>query len=201
MDSIYLAISFLIAIVLHEWSHGYVSYKLGDPTPKMEDRLTLNPLKHIDIIGLLFLIVARVGWAKPVIINPEYYKNKKWGTVLVSIAGPLMNFILAFFTVILMKIAIMQGLYVGDMLVDFLVTLLSINLSLGIFNLFPIPPLDGSKIWSAFLPEDTYFKFINLGQIGMIIVLILVMTGVLLPILTACINPVFYWMINLFGIF
>ncbi|MFR5071534.1 MAG: site-2 protease family protein [Bianqueaceae bacterium] len=86
----------LIAISMHEFAHGFVSYKLGDPTPKMDGRLSLNPFRHLDVMGTLCLLVAGFGWAKPVMVNPEYYKNKKRGMVLVALAGPVMNFLLAF---------------------------------------------------------------------------------------------------------
>lgn len=86
----------LIAISMHEFAHGFVSYKLGDPTPKMDGRLSLNPFRHLDLMGTLCLLVAGFGWAKPVMVNPEYYKNKKRGMVLVALAGPAMNFLLAF---------------------------------------------------------------------------------------------------------
>lgn len=144
----------LIAITFHELSHGYMSYLLGDPTAKQEGRLTLNPIKHLDPIGALGLLFFHFGWAKPVPINPFYYKNRKLGIVLVSIAGPMANFILALITTLIIKGILMANMVTANTLVfDFLGILVMYNLSLGIFNLIPLPPLDGSKIAASLLPE------------------------------------------------
>lgn len=144
----------LIAITFHELSHGYMSYLLGDPTAKQEGRLTLNPIKHLDPIGALGLLFFHFGWAKPVPINPFYYKNRKLGIVLVSIAGPMANFILALITTLIIKGILMANMVTANTLVfDFLGILVMYNLSLGIFNLIPLPPLDGSKIVASLLPE------------------------------------------------
>lgn len=144
----------LIAITFHELSHGYMSYLLGDPTAKQEGRLTLNPIKHLDPIGALGLLFFHFGWAKPVPINPFYYKNRKLGIVLVSIAGPMANFILALITTLIIKGILMANMVTVNTLVfDFLGILVMYNLSLGIFNLIPLPPLDGSKIVASLLPE------------------------------------------------
>lgn len=144
----------LIAITFHELSHGYMSYLLGDPTAKQEGRLTLNPIKHLDPIGALGLLFFHFGWAKPVPINPFYYKNRKLGIVLVSIAGPMANFILALITTLIIKGILMANMVTTNTLVfDFLGILVMYNLSLGIFNLIPLPPLDGSKIVASLLPE------------------------------------------------
>lgn len=144
----------LIAITFHELSHGYMSYLLGDPTAKQEGRLTLNPIKHLDPIGALGLLFFHFGWAKPVPINPFYYKNRKLGIVLVSIAGPMANFILALITTLIIKGILLANMVTTNTLVfDFLGILVMYNLSLGIFNLIPLPPLDGSKIVASLLPE------------------------------------------------
>lgn len=144
----------LIAITFHELSHGYMSYLLGDPTAKQEGRLTLNPIKHLDPIGALGLLFFHFGWAKPVPINPFYYKNRKLGIVLVSIAGPMANFILALITTLIIKGILLANMVTANTLIfDFLGILVMYNLSLGIFNLIPLPPLDGSKIVASLLPE------------------------------------------------
>jgi len=175
MSILYSALASLIAIVLHEVSHGYISYRLGDPTPKEEGRLTLNPVKHIDPLGIILLIVCHVGWAKPVRINPMYYRHPKRDIALVSLAGPLMNFILAFvfsfFTVLLNKLEYTYLSYMGYYFCYYCVI---INIGLGIFNLIPIPPLDGSKVLAAFLPDKAYIKFMSYEKYGMYFIFILV---------------------------
>ena len=173
----------LIAISMHELSHGYVSYKLGDPTPKEDGRLSINPFAHLDIMGTLCLIFFNFGWAKPVKVNPYYYKNHKRGMVLVAIAGPMMNFIIAFFSFlgigIILKIT--NG-YLGEIYYNiylFLQYLAFINIGLGVFNLIPVPPLDGSKVLGAIIPEDKYFSYMKFEKYGYIALMILLFTGVL----------------------
>src|SRR5690606_27408402 len=135
-----------LALSMHEFAHGAVSYRLGDPTPAYAGRLTLNPLAHLDLMGsLAFLISIQAGlgfgWAKPVPVDPRYYRNYKKGLVLVGLAGPLANFTLAFVFSLLLKVLINNPFWVQFLLINILV-----NISLGVFNLVPIPPLDGSKV-------------------------------------------------------
>lgn len=178
---IYLIPAVLIAITLHEFAHGFVSWKLGDPTPKEEGRLTLNPIKHLDPIGALCLLVFHMGWAKPVMINPNYYKNPKAGTVLVSLAGPVMNFIISIVSMLVMGIYIKSGLYdISDVLeyiYIFFYYLAVINVGLGIFNLIPIPPLDGSKVLGAILPEKLYFNYMRYEKYFALILIVLLWLG------------------------
>lgn len=175
---LYIIPAALIAIVFHEFAHGFVSYKLGDPTPKKEGRLSLNPLNHLDPAGTLCLVLFGFGWAKPVRIDSYYYKNKKWGIVLVALAGPLMNFLIAFISALLVGITLkFTPTYYG--LIEFLTFLTLINIGLGVFNLLPFPPLDGSKVFAAFLPENIYFKVMKYEVWGSIILLILLSTGLL----------------------
>ncbi len=155
-------LSVLLILPLHELAHGFVAYKLGDPTAKNLGRLTLNPIKHLDPIGALSLVLLRVGWAKPVPINTRYFKKPKRDMALVALAGPLTNLILAFLLVPLWLG--LRNLYISTYvdasflsrvlytLINFIGILHIINISLAIFNLIPIPPLDGSRILSAFLP-------------------------------------------------
>ena len=151
----------LISLTIHELSHGYTAYRLGDMTAKDQGRLTLNPLKHLDPIGTIMLFVARIGWAKPVPVNPFFFRDRKKGMMLVSIAGPLSNLVLAFMGIFLYQLSFitMYGLIVrGNNIVTywllFLSLFFSVNLNLAIFNLLPIPPLDGSKVLSGVLPAD-----------------------------------------------
>lgn len=180
---IYSVPAVLIAICLHEYAHGWVSYLCGDPTPKRGGRLSLNPLHHLDPVGTLCLIFFHFGWAKPVMVNPNYYKKRKLGMVLVAIAGPLTNFIVAFLSMLGMGIILKQtGGYAGDVTVyifTFLNYLAIINIGLGSFNLIPFPPLDGSKIVGALLPEDKYFGFMRYERYGQGILMLLLVTNIL----------------------
>ena len=170
----------LLAIVCHECAHGWVSYKLGDPTAKNAGRLTLNPLKHIDPIGILCMVLFRVGWAKPVPINPYYYRDRKKGIIYVSIAGPATNFILAFISLLI------EGLllkYSPSHNANWIFCQLCyysavVNISLGLFNLVPIPPLDGSRVVGALFPKAAAF-YRKYQQHWRWVLLICVVTGLL----------------------
>ena len=146
---LFVAPAILIAIICHECAHGWMSDRLGDPTPRASGRLTLNPLRHLDLWGTLCLLFFHVGWAKPVPINPNYYKDRKKGIILVSLAGPAMNFLAAFVSILLEGLLVKYGSY-SSTLIRILILLAEysarINIGLGVFNLIPIPPLDGSKV-------------------------------------------------------
>lgn len=199
---IYSIPAVLIAIVLHEWAHGFISYKLGDPSPKAEGRLSLNPLKHLDPVGTLCLLFFRFGWAKPVQVNPNYYKDRKMGMMWTALAGPIMNFIISFMTILIVIIILKLfpnfiltdlGYYVYNVL---LVTSF-LSISLGVFNLIPIPPLDGSKILFAILPEDMYFAYMKYERYGMILLVILLYSGVFSMILSPLTTGIYNGMITL----
>ena len=165
----------LIALSVHEWAHGFVSYKLGDPTPKMEGRLTLNPLAHLDPIGTLLMVITKFGWAKPVSINPMYYKDRVKGMALTALAGPLANFILAFLSVIMMWVC---GIFNVPSLVTEIFYVFAIrNLCFMVFNLIPFPPLDGFKIAGVFIPRDMYYKVLQYEHYIMYILMFLCLTG------------------------
>ena len=173
----------LISITIHEFAHAKTSFVLGDPTPKMTGRLSLNPLNHLDPLGLLMLWFFRFGWAKPVQINPYYYEDRKKGTILVSLAGPLSNIFLAFASLALIKLGIVKGLPLS-----FLFTLYMYNVVLAVFNLIPIPPLDGSKILMGFLPARHAFEFSKMEGYGPILLILAVYLGVLNVILNPMIE-------------
>jgi len=170
----------LFSIMIHEIAHGSVANSLGDPTAKYAGRLTLNPLKHIDIFGsillpLLLVVTGSpfvVGWAKPVPINPYNFKDQKWGEVKVSLAGPLSNFLLAIFFGLLMRFVPLPA-----SIVQLFSIIILYNLLLGIFNLVPIPPLDGSHILFKFFPRSWSTAKIMLERYGFFILLIFIMFG------------------------
>jgi len=176
---LYILPAVLIAICLHEFAHGFVSYSLGDPTPKAQGRLSLNPFQHLDLWGTLMLVFVGFGWAKPVEVDARYYDNPKSDMVKVALAGPLMNFFVAF--ICLLIVEIMGNRVIATEWTVYIYNLLYftalINVGLGLFNLIPLPPLDGSKVLGALLPSDKYFAYMRFEQYGMLLVLILVMSG------------------------
>lgn len=170
----------LVGLTLHEFAHGYIAWKLGDPTAKNLGRLTLNPLKHLEFVGALFLLVFGFGWAKPVPVNPMYFKgDRKKGMLWVSLAGPATNFLIAIVTALIWKVYPPQN----DSLALTLGMIFRINLVLAVFNFLPIPPLDGSKILAGILPTR-YMPFIyNMERYGFAILILLSLTGILSGIL------------------
>ena len=174
----------LVAIVGHELAHAWVSTKLGDPTPRYEGRLTLNPIAHLDIVGTLLMIVTGFGWAKPVGVNPMYYKDRKKGMALVALAGPLSNFLMAFLGMLLGAILIVIGELIG-LGIGTLQIIMSIcqlfairNLGLMVFNLIPLPPLDGSKILGMLLPNRAYYNVLRYERYAMFLIMFLSLSGV-----------------------
>ncbi|HHV60063.1 MAG TPA: site-2 protease family protein [Clostridiaceae bacterium] len=181
LNYVFVAVVFLVSISFHEFSHAYISYKLGDPTAKNMGRLSLNPFKHIDAFGAIMMLIARIGWAKPVPINPMYYKDRKKGTLLVSLAGPLSNILLAFiFAFPLVYISSRYNLRnisvwnIKSILLTLSYMFIHLNLNLAVFNLIPVPPLDGSKIFGAILPARQYYKMLeyeNYMVIGLMLII------------------------------
>ena len=172
----------LLCITLHELSHGYVACRLGDTTAKDAGRLTLNPIKHIDIMGLLMMVVFRFGWAKPVTVNMYRFKNPKKGMALTALAGPACNFLLAgvfLFLYGLLFYPLHTGGTVAETVLQLIYTTAYLSLSLAVFNLIPIPPLDGSKVLFSLIPDESYFKLMRYERYGMILLLVLVSTKVL----------------------
>lgn len=169
---IFVLISGLIAIVIHENAHGWVAYLRGDDTAKSMGRLTLNPLSHIDPLGIISLVVFRIGWAKPVPINPLKFKNPRFDLQLVSIAGPLSNLLMAFLGVGFFYILKGKGAI-------FLKPFVFINVIFGIFNLIPIPPLDGGKIVASLLPWKFFVVYLQKEWLGSIVLIILILTGLI----------------------
>lgn len=171
-------LAMLIAITFHETAHGFVAYKLGDPTAKNAGRLTLNPLAHLDLVGALLMLVAGFGWAKPVPINPYYFRGDRVkGIMLVSAAGPAMNLVLAFVAYFIYMAG--RGFAQIPFLSLFLTYCVTLNIYLAVFNLIPIPPLDGSKILAGFLPKGTAYRFMDvMERYGFLILLLLVLFNI-----------------------
>ncbi len=167
-----------LSLTIHEVSHGYMAYLRGDNTAKYTGRLSFNPINHIDPLGAICLFLFGFGWAKPVMINTRNFKTKtiKLDMVLTALAGPISNFLAAFISVFLMVLVInftaVDGLWY--LVFTILQTLAVMNLGLGVFNLIPIPPLDGSKVLSAILPTRIYFKLMQYERYGFIVLIILI---------------------------
>jgi len=182
----------LIAITFHEYAHGWAAYKLGDPTPKFYGRLTLNPLAHLDPIGTIMLLIFRFGWAKPVPINPNNFSNYKRDTILVSIAGPLANFLLSIVFALIGRI--FMPFYIIP-LNAFLSINIYINIALAIFNLMPIPPLDGSRLLLLLLPYRYMYIADFLEQYGFIVIIMLIAFTNFIGVI---VSPIVNWLFNIF---
>lgn len=203
----------IIAITFHEYAHAQAAYKLGDDTPKIQGRLTLNPLAHIDPIGFLMLIFIHLGWGKPVEINPRNFNRKMSMSAqeaIVALAGPLMNIFIAFIlTIIIFLITIYAPAFIltrmGYIIMLTLQLAVSVNIGLGVFNLIPIPPLDGSKILMHFLPYNAKNWFIGHQNMFYLIFLILWITNLVSYIISPIINLVskgiYYLVVAIFNLF
>ncbi len=198
----------LIAITFHEFAHAFAADKLGDNTPRSQGRLTLNPLKHIDLIGFALLIVAGFGWGKPVQVNPVNYKrhiSMQKADAIVAFAGPLMNFLLSILSTIILAILLKFDLLVTLpsrtmwIILVFIMELVLINVGLGLFNLIPLPPLDGSKIFNIFLPKNIRQWFDQNQYILYIIFVVIWITGIASIIISPCIQGVVRGMFTLIG--
>ena len=190
---VYFAVAVLLTLMLHEIAHGYVAYRCGDPTAKMLGRLTLDPRKHLDPIGTVCLVLFGFGWAKPVGINPSYFRNQKEGLIKVSFAGPGANFFLAFLASFLIAAMNKFGILTEGVYAFLLWTQLY-NVWFAFFNLIPIPPLDGSKILMSLLPPKQAYEYLKIEPYSMYILIAMLLTGavgfILRPFAAAFLNSV-----------
>ncbi len=176
------ALAALLCLTVHELCHGLAARYLGDPTAEYMGRISLNPLHHIDLFGLILLLTAGFGWAKPVPVDPRYFKNPKRGMAVTALAGPTSNFVLAILSAFLLQAMVRAELWrsmPGTWGMAFAAAMLWLNLGLGIFNLFPIPPLDGSKVLFSFLPDRVYFWILRHERYIMLVLFALVFFGAL----------------------
>ncbi|HHY93266.1 MAG TPA: site-2 protease family protein [Firmicutes bacterium] len=191
-DMIFRIPALLLALTVHEYAHAKVADALGDPTPRAYGRLTLNPLAHLDPLGLLMLWLVRFGWAKPVPINPNYLRPRRVGLILVSLAGAGANVVTAFLLLLLLKL---QVLSFNEGVASIVELAMWYNIFLAVFNLIPIPPLDGSKVVAELLPRRTAYELARLepyGPVILIVVLYLGLTGIILLPLASWLYQVLY---------
>ena len=192
----------LLCLTVHETCHGLAAYALGDPTARREHRLSLNPLRHIDWFGLLMMFVAGFGWAKPVPVNPNYFKKPKQGMALTALAGPVSNFLLALLTLLAARIFCDVAAYseANQRILDFLLMVALLSIGLGLFNLLPIPPLDGSKVLFAVLPDRAYNQLMRYERYGMLLLFALVFFDVGSSAFSAAIEWVFELFCRIVGL-
>ena len=194
----------LLALTVHEYAHAATADSLGDPTPKYMGRLTMNPLKHLDPVGTIMLLFAGFGWAKPVAVNPSYFRDGKRDMMAVSFAGPGSNFLLAFIGIVLIAIFRMSG-FGNPGVYAFLFWLQLYNVWFALFNLIPIPPLDGSKILMSLLPGRYAYELMKLEQYSFILMIVLVFSGavgiVLRPLAQIILGSMNFVVYSIFSLF
>ncbi len=199
-DALGRVLAVLICLTVHETCHGLAALALGDPTAKRMHRLSFNPLHHIDWLGLLAMFLCGFGWAKPVPVDMRYFKNPKAGMALTALAGPASNFLLALLAMggmrLVSALAPVNGVVIWFFY--FLMNLAILSIGLGLFNLIPIPPLDGSKVLFSLLPEKAYYTLMRYERYGMVIMLLIVWLDLGSSYLSAAILTVYQWMAGLF---
>lgn len=200
-DAVLRVTAIFICLTVHETCHGLAAYVLGDPTAKSMHRLSLNPLRHIDWFGLVMMFVAGFGWAKPVPVNPLYFRRPKQGMAVTALAGPVSNFLLAALMIGISKLIYLYAPYhfAWDLLFTFcLYTVAPLSVGLGLFNLLPIPPLDGSKVAAVLLPDRLYIQLMRYERYGMLLLLLLSWLGWTGGLINNAIMGVYNALFNLF---
>ena len=191
-DYVIIVAASLLCIMFHEVSHGVVALKLGDTTARDAGRLTFNPIKHIDIWGLLMMAIFRFGWAKPVPVDMRNFKHPVRDMAITAAAGPISNVILAFFALCIRAGAVYVSQKTGGAISDFIITFMKytaiLSVGLAVFNVIPIPPLDGSKVLNALLPQEVYYKILRYERYGFLVMMVVLYTGILDVPLDFCRN-------------
>lgn len=188
----------LVSLILHENAHGVTALYMGDTTAKDSGRLSLNPLKHLSPLGTLSLLIFHFGWAKPVPINPYNFRKKKLGNFLVSISGIITNFLLAFISLVIFNFVISR-VDANPYLILFVKSMVQYNVLLGVFNLIPLPPLDGSKIVMTFLPDKVNYKLLSMERYTNMILIALIFTGAISKVVLSMSDFVLKFMYGLLG--
>ena len=195
VDIIYLIPILLFSVALHESSHARVAYYLGDKSQTFQGRMTLDPFAHFDLFGFISILLIGIGWGKPALIDDRYFKNKKRDKMLVSLAGPLSNLLLALVITIILKIFIMFGFYeffltsnIGKIIYNFLSMAVIFNIVFAVFNMLPIPPFDGSKVVAYFLPYNIKQKYLELERYSIYIILIMFLLNIDTLVMTPAVN-------------
>ncbi len=191
-----------LCLTVHETCHGLAAYALGDPTAKRAHRLSLNPLRHIDWLGLIMMAAAGFGWAKPVPVNPDYFKKPKQGMALTALAGPVSNFLLAIVLLLMARAVYVRAMLTGSFSgtwFGFLLSTASLSVGLGLFNLVPIPPLDGSKVAAVLLPDRAYDWLMRYERFGILVLLAVISVGIGSNALDGAIRWVFTLLCRLVG--
>ena len=186
----------LIALVIHEYAQAQVAVWMGDDTPRMMGRLTLNPVAHIDPVGLMMLLVARFGWAKPVMINPGNFRNWRKGEVCVALAGSVSNLITGFLALVVQLVFAKLNLFTSTALPMVLQLIVLYNVNFAIFNMLPLPPLDGSRVLMCFLPTEWSYKLASIERYSFLILIALMMT----PVFTYILIPLQRLIFTLFSL-
>lgn len=206
LDALQRVLGVLVCLTVHETSHGLAALALGDPTAKRMKRLSFHPIRHIDWIGLASMFICGFGWAKPVPVDMRYFKNPRLGMAITALAGPVSNFLLALGMIfcasllsgalVVTEFAAMTGVLVW--LFQFFLTTAVLSIGLGLFNLVPIPPLDGSKILAVVLPENLYIALMRYERYGTLLLMAVIWLDLGGNYLTLAIQTVYYWMVGLF---
>jgi Zn-dependent protease len=173
-----LAVALILAFTIHEYAHAFMAFRLGDPTAKNLGRLTLNPIKHLDVLGTLMVFVIGFGWAKPVPVNPYNLRNGRKGMAMVAVVGPLSNLALATVVAVIWRAT---GFVGGDFLISALLVFIYLNIALLFFNLIPVPPLDGFRVLLGVLPESMARQWERTAQIGPLVLFAVIMIGNFIP--------------------
>ncbi len=188
--------SLVISLTVHELCHGLMAYWLGDTTAKSMGRLSLNPLKHIDLAGFAFVLIAGFGWAKPVMVDPRNFKKPKIDLAFVSLAGPVSNLLMAFISTLAFVFLTLSEGSLPDWAVYAFQIFITMNVGLAVFNLLPIPPLDGSKIFGAMLPDNLYWRFMQLQRYGQFIIIGLILLSSRLNVIGTLVDSLYRGMIE-----